>query len=553
MDVRLKILRGPLAGQSIPIRRGELLIGRDPECHLRPGSAGVSRRHCVVVLNKSTLRIRDLDSKNGTYVNNRRVTNEAVLAQGDIVSVGDMVCRVELVLAPEPEVRKASPPPKRGRASDDGPPAERRRETPREAPRLPGPSDSIATGPVSWRNALKGSSAHNRMLFERRGVAPRPVTPSIRIAPRPVPRVAPARLTPPPRPVDPPSASSWRDALSSRVALKPLSAHESRPAQRADLEDDDDEPGPYQVNEKSALQQPRNRSRPAGFIKSFYRGSFRRLGWLFRWINEAAYGISILFLMLACVGFAIQVYSSLDNSSDEWRQVATGRQSETQILDDANGTHMEPPTPLAGDEAAPPTPHRPHKMRPYWVTTVGITGIVILNLVRLVAGLANLIMIPFRQSPVHGSLFLVPPLTLLYFWRHWNQVRKPVSRIISPLVTLALVVAAYAFVPGLSLAARTKGSLEHRLKNSVNVLKRDVTHQIDTSGRDAKSLERKLERRFPSEFDKVRKTANDLRGRVENAAKDFSGPDDDAQDKTKKPAPDPAKDPASNSSTRDEK
>jgi hypothetical protein len=44
-------------------------------------------------------------------------------------------------------------------------------------------------------------------------------------------------------------------------------------------------------------------------------------------------------------------------------------------------------------------------------TVIGITGIVVLNLVRLIAGLANLIVIPFRKSPLNGVLFLIPPIT----------------------------------------------------------------------------------------------------------------------------------------------
>ena len=100
MRASLTVLSGPLAGQSIEVTRGKLLIGRELDCHLRPDSALVSRHHCVLLLDDYTLRIRDLASKNGTFVNSRRVgKSETILSHGDIVSVGDMVCQISLTLA----------------------------------------------------------------------------------------------------------------------------------------------------------------------------------------------------------------------------------------------------------------------------------------------------------------------------------------------------------------------------------------------------------------------------------------------------------------------
>jgi hypothetical protein len=67
---------------------GELILGREP------GGSGVkvqdplcSRRHALLRRSDAAVRLRDLESKNGTYVNNRRIV-EATLAAGDIVRIG---------------------------------------------------------------------------------------------------------------------------------------------------------------------------------------------------------------------------------------------------------------------------------------------------------------------------------------------------------------------------------------------------------------------------------------------------------------------------------
>ncbi len=97
MDARLTILFGPVAGQTIPIPAGELVIGREEGCHVRSGSDFVSRRHCRLLFDNETLRIDDLGSKNGTFVNSCRVAKIGpALAHGDIVSVGDIVFQIEL-------------------------------------------------------------------------------------------------------------------------------------------------------------------------------------------------------------------------------------------------------------------------------------------------------------------------------------------------------------------------------------------------------------------------------------------------------------------------
>lgn len=69
---------------------GEHVLGRDRGCALRVPSGQVSRRHCSFAVSADGVRVRDLGSSNGTWVNAERVT-EASLKAGDLVSVGPMV------------------------------------------------------------------------------------------------------------------------------------------------------------------------------------------------------------------------------------------------------------------------------------------------------------------------------------------------------------------------------------------------------------------------------------------------------------------------------
>jgi pSer/pThr/pTyr-binding forkhead associated (FHA) protein len=100
MDARLKIIGGSASGQMIPVSKGKLIIGRERDCDLQTRSGFVSRHHCVLLLDEFSLRIRDLGSQNGTFVNSRRIgKGEIILLHGDTIAVADLVLQVELVPA----------------------------------------------------------------------------------------------------------------------------------------------------------------------------------------------------------------------------------------------------------------------------------------------------------------------------------------------------------------------------------------------------------------------------------------------------------------------
>ncbi len=94
LDVKLVVVQGKPIGKEIPLRIPRLLVGRGAECQLRPTSELVSRQHCVFILGEDSLRLRDLGSTNGTFVNGHRITGEVVLRHGDTVQIGPLGFRV---------------------------------------------------------------------------------------------------------------------------------------------------------------------------------------------------------------------------------------------------------------------------------------------------------------------------------------------------------------------------------------------------------------------------------------------------------------------------
>lgn len=90
MQVKFKLLKGSHAGKEVKLPAPKCLIGRNDDCHLKPQSEAVSRRHCVILTTDSEVTIRDLNSRNGTHVNGEKITGDTVLLNGDVVKVGPL-------------------------------------------------------------------------------------------------------------------------------------------------------------------------------------------------------------------------------------------------------------------------------------------------------------------------------------------------------------------------------------------------------------------------------------------------------------------------------
>src|SRR4051812_2209269 len=86
----LQVVGGPAAGRVLPLGRGRLTIGRAPDNDLVLPDPGVSRRHAVLEISDSAIRVHDAGSANGTWLDGKRLTaDDELLPVGSIVRLGD--------------------------------------------------------------------------------------------------------------------------------------------------------------------------------------------------------------------------------------------------------------------------------------------------------------------------------------------------------------------------------------------------------------------------------------------------------------------------------
>jgi two-component system response regulator HydG len=89
----LTVVAGPDAGRTFPVD-GRVLVGQGPACEVRLGDPHVSRRHAALEPAGSRLRVTDLESTNGTFVNGIAIS-DAFLVGGEQLRLGDNVLRVD--------------------------------------------------------------------------------------------------------------------------------------------------------------------------------------------------------------------------------------------------------------------------------------------------------------------------------------------------------------------------------------------------------------------------------------------------------------------------
>ena len=91
----LRIVGGPASGLEYSISKPRVVLGR-AEADVLIDDPGVSRWHCALEIKDNAVRLRDLDSTNGTYVNEQRV-RAAELTHLSEFRIGSTVVRLTIL------------------------------------------------------------------------------------------------------------------------------------------------------------------------------------------------------------------------------------------------------------------------------------------------------------------------------------------------------------------------------------------------------------------------------------------------------------------------
>jgi len=86
----LRQMNGKFIGRKYPINKGSTFVGRDPGLDITIQEESVSRRHAELLFDGETLQVVDLESTNGTFVNDKQIKNRTA-SHGDLIRFGSIV------------------------------------------------------------------------------------------------------------------------------------------------------------------------------------------------------------------------------------------------------------------------------------------------------------------------------------------------------------------------------------------------------------------------------------------------------------------------------
>jgi sigma-B regulation protein RsbU (phosphoserine phosphatase) len=82
-------------GQKYKLNQPKMVMGRHPDCEIVIDAGAVSRQHAQIILADDNFYIEDLQSRNGTYVNDRRIEGRKLLCHADSLRICDVAFRFE--------------------------------------------------------------------------------------------------------------------------------------------------------------------------------------------------------------------------------------------------------------------------------------------------------------------------------------------------------------------------------------------------------------------------------------------------------------------------
>jgi sigma-B regulation protein RsbU (phosphoserine phosphatase) len=89
----LELVKGSAAGSRFELDGDRAIIGRSADCEVPIDVPAVSRRHAAILHERGRYFVEDLQSRNGTFLNDKRLTDRSPLDEGDQLIICDQEFR----------------------------------------------------------------------------------------------------------------------------------------------------------------------------------------------------------------------------------------------------------------------------------------------------------------------------------------------------------------------------------------------------------------------------------------------------------------------------
>jgi pSer/pThr/pTyr-binding forkhead associated (FHA) protein len=88
-NIRISFKENP-EQEAFVIKQTDVLLGRDPNCKVHIPDETISAQHARLYLIDQNWWIHDLNSTNGTFLNDERIDQPCILADNDMLQVGNV-------------------------------------------------------------------------------------------------------------------------------------------------------------------------------------------------------------------------------------------------------------------------------------------------------------------------------------------------------------------------------------------------------------------------------------------------------------------------------
>ncbi len=109
-SMRVLLIRsGRYKGKKLLLPNEKVTIGRGKNCQIRDNSEELAEEHCSLMPTPEGLRVQDLDTEQGTFVNRKRIDEPVFMRPGDLLRIGPLLYQLAGHDTPEEDVGTTLP------------------------------------------------------------------------------------------------------------------------------------------------------------------------------------------------------------------------------------------------------------------------------------------------------------------------------------------------------------------------------------------------------------------------------------------------------------